>query len=206
MTVKEICELARSKKLLFAQWLVNITASQGELILSSVRDALQYESGRGEHLDTKGNWILAASLAGLASVAAVAKPLFDGLRGWSQELTIVALLSIVLALFGAVLFVLLGIRIKPAWFEPRPEIIIRPDILAAEERYLYRHLILHYTEALIANSWVSEIKARKLMRAQACLMVALVLAVLLGLGRAFVGLPVGNSTSPAAAPNVSTGR
>lgn len=205
MTVTEICELARSKKLLFAEWLINITSDQGELLLSSVRDALQYENGRGEHLDTKGNWILAACLAGLASVAGVAKPLVDGLHGWGQKVIFTAVVLIVLALFAAIIFVLWGIRIKAAWFGPRPEIIFRQDILAAEERYLYRHLILHYTEALIANSWVSEIKARKLMCAQAFLVAALFLAVLIGLGRAFVSLPT-SPTSPAALPSTTSTR
>ncbi len=205
MTVEEICELARTKKLVYAEWLVNITTEQGELLLLSVRDALQYENGRGEHLDTKGNWILAACLAGLAAIAAVAKPLVDGLNGWHYALTFASLLLIVLALFGAVLFVLWGIRVKAEWFEPRPEIILRQDVLNAEVRYLYRHLILHYTEAFIANSWVSEVKARRLMRAQGFLLAAFVLAVLVGLSRAFASFPA-MPTSPAAVPSATSTR
>ncbi len=165
MTVREITEHARTKKLIYAESLANITAAQGAILLPAIRDSLQLENGRAEHLDTKGNWILAASLAGLAAITAAAKPLLNGLVDWTHTLILVAILLIVFILFGACVFVLWGIRIKAAWFCPRPEIILRQEAATFDEGYLYRDLIVHYAEATIANSWVSEGKARMLMRA-----------------------------------------
>jgi hypothetical protein len=80
MTVEEIRELARERKLIYAEWLSDLKAEQGEILLSAIRDALQYENGRAEHLDTKGNYILAAGLAGLAAMTAVSKPVLEDLR------------------------------------------------------------------------------------------------------------------------------
>jgi len=102
-----------------------------------------------------------------------------------------------------VLLVLWAIRIKAAWFTPRPEVILRQDIVSAEKRYIYRHLILHYAEATIANSWVSEDKARRLSRAQVCLLAAFVLAVLMGLSRAIFSVP-DKPSSPAALPSATS--
>jgi hypothetical protein len=106
MTVEEIRELARERKLIYAEWLSDLKPEQGEILLSAIRDALQYENGRAEHLDTKGNYILAAGLAGLAAMTAVSKPVLEDLTGWAYRLTFSALLLTLLALFGAVLLVL----------------------------------------------------------------------------------------------------
>lgn len=202
MTVEEITELARAKKQAYAQWLADITPAQGAVLLSVIRDAFQFENGRAEHLDTKGNWILAASLAGLAVVTAASKALVSGLTGSGHTVILLAVLLIVLILFAACLFVLWGIRIKAAWFCPRPEIILREQIATFDEGYLYRDLILHYAEATIANSWISEGKARMLIRAQACLLSAFVLAVAIGLCRAVVNTP-STQTVQAASPTLS---
>ncbi len=186
MKVSAICELVRAKKQNLADVLAGVTDDQGAVLLSFVRDALQCENGRGEHLDSKGNWILGASLAGLAAVTAAAKPVIDGLHGWGHDFVLGGTLLIVAALIIAGMFVLAGIRVRAAWFPLNPELIIRREILAAEPRYLYRDLVLHYTEVFMANWRVSEEKADMLTCGQFSLLAAFAVAVIIGLARAFL--------------------
>jgi len=186
MKLSEIREIVRAKKQHYADLLAGITDDRGELLLPFVQDALKYECGRGEHLDSKGNWILGASLAALAATTVAAKPVIQGLRGWRYDLVLGGVLLIVAASIAAVIFVLLGIKIHAAWFPPNPELIIRSEILTVERRYLYRDLILHYTEVFMANWRVSEGKADMLTRGQFSLLAAFIIALIVGLARALL--------------------
>lgn len=189
MTTKEIRELARAKKEAWAALLNALSTEQGELLLSGVKDALQYEAARGEHLDDKGNWMLAGSLAGLAAVAAAAGAVFDGLQGWPYGLMVAATMAITISLLGAAVLVLWGIRVRAGWFGPNPDLMIRADVLAGPLEHLHRHLILHYGESVVANSHAAESKATLLEWGQVFLLAAFFLAAVVGLARGFASLP-----------------
>jgi len=186
MKLEHIREQIRTAKHLYYGWLSDITPEQGTLLLAFVRDAFDKENGRGDILDQKGNWILAASLAGLAGITATAKSFLGGLQGWAYSFTVAALIAVVFTLMLAGMFVIWGMRVRAAWGPPNPELILRPEILNAEYRYLQRDLILHYTENFMSNRRVSDGKAAMLQRGQWSLLTAFALTVLIGIGRLFL--------------------
>jgi lysylphosphatidylglycerol synthetase-like protein (DUF2156 family) len=78
-------------------WLTNINAKQAEILLSFAKDAFEQEVRRGERIDTKGNWLLAASFAALSLAAIVAKPAVDGLN---RDLHLIIGIGLVIVIVG----------------------------------------------------------------------------------------------------------
>jgi hypothetical protein len=183
MKLSEIREQTRTAKQLYWGWLAQLKSAQGKLFLDFTRDAFEQENARGEHLDNKGNWILAASLAGLAGVAAVGQSFVSGLHGWSYAMVFAAVWSIVFALIVAAVIAVWGIRVRASWLLPNPEVVLRPDIVDAAYTHVQRDLILHYLENFMSNRRMSNAKADMLQRGQWSLLAAFILAALVAMIR-----------------------
>jgi hypothetical protein len=126
------------------EWMRDLTSRQADLLFTFARDAFDQEGKRGEHLDSKGNWILAACLGGMSLVAVAGRAIVAGL---SPDLYFIIATGIVLAVVSftlAAVWIVWGIRVNRGWFPPNPELVLRPDIFTDNDQHLARDIILHY--------------------------------------------------------------
>jgi hypothetical protein len=167
-------------------WFADINANQATILLDFAKDAFQQEARRGEQIDTKGNWLLAASFAGMSLAATVARPATEGLGGCFHLVIAVGVTIVIVSLGLAMTAVLWAIKVNRSWFPPNPELVLRPEIITDDAIDLERDLALHYIDNASLNRRVDDNKARLLKRGQLLLFVAIVVAAIVGLSRMLV--------------------
>jgi hypothetical protein len=186
MNLADIRKETAANKQRFWGWLTDINARQADVLLEFAKDAFEQEARRGEQIDTKGNWLLAASFAGLSLAATVAKSAVEGLASCNYSVVAFGILGVVLILTAASGFALRSVKINRSWFPPNPELILRPAILTGDGIDLERDLILHYIDNYSSNRRIDDNKAALLKRSQWFMFAALAVAVLVGMIRMFV--------------------
>jgi hypothetical protein len=186
MQLSNIQKEARVNKQRYWELLQDIGPRQAELLLSFAKDAFVQEARRGEQIDTKGNWLLAASFAALSLAAVVAKPAVDGLNG-CIHLTIGIGIGIVIVGLGfAMTAILWTIKVTRSWFPPNPDLVLRAEVITDNDIDLERDLILHYLDNVCLNRRVDDNKARLLKRGQLFMFAAIFIASMVGIARMFV--------------------
>jgi hypothetical protein len=166
-------------------WLTNINAKQAEVLLAFAKDAFEQEARRGEQIDTKGNWLLAASFGALSLTAIVAKPAVDGLNHDLSLMIGIGVTIVIVCLLFAVSAVLWTIRVTRSWFPPNPELVLREEMITDNEIDMERDLALHYIDNFSLNRRVDDDKARLLKRGQMLLFCAIATAAFVGWCRLF---------------------
>jgi hypothetical protein len=94
MNLEQIREETESKKRLYLEWLKDIKTEQATLLLAFVQDAFREDSRRGEHLDQKGNWILAACFTAIGVMAILSKSAVEAINGREIAFTVAMILAI----------------------------------------------------------------------------------------------------------------
>ena len=183
MKLDSLYQDTNARKHQYWAWLKNINAKQAEVLLAFAKDAFEQEVRRGEQIDTKGNWLLAASFAALSLAAIVAKPAVDGLNHGLTVMIGIGVAIVIVSLFFAMSAVLWTIRVTRSWFPPNPELVLREEIITDNEIDMERDLALHYIDNFSLNRRVDDDKARLLKHGQMLLFCAIATAAFVGLCR-----------------------
>jgi hypothetical protein len=154
-----------------------MTSEHAEVIVPAVKAAFDEQTERADHLDSKGDRIVAASVAALGAFAALAKTAslnhpqaFGSGPGWKL------MLAGIVALFLAAIAGLAGLFITRGWFGSTPGAFIDDGIIRKDDvTYLQLHLALHYLDCFERNAAAADRKATAIQVAQVLLVIGVFL-------------------------------
>lgn len=175
MNLEAIQAQARSAKQNYWRRLTKLRPEQGELLLPFARESFRDEVERSNQIDTKGQWVLVASLALLGTLSIAGREI---LKAPDSSAWVAAGIVFALVLFAVSAgLAILGTRIRTMFFTTTPEIALTPSVLdSTKDVDLQRHLILHYLDLRESNAAVSDRRADMVSRAQSVLTVGVVIA------------------------------